>query len=43
VNGFPALAQGTGFRLSASVLYFELLVDPASGRGGWGFGLSLSR
>jgi hypothetical protein len=40
---FPALHQATGFRVSASIAYFEWLVDPVTRRGHAGVGISLSR
>lgn len=39
-GALPALQQAIGVRLSASVLYAELLADPAHGR--WHFGLGIA-
>jgi hypothetical protein len=43
VSGFPAIAQITGARLAVSVLYAELLVDPAHRRAFPSVGISIPR
>lgn len=40
-GAFPTLQQATGVRLSASLIYAELLVDPDRGRWHFGFGIAL--
>jgi hypothetical protein len=42
-SGFPTLAQATGLRLSASVVYLEVMVDPVSHAVFKGLGISLAR
>jgi hypothetical protein len=43
VRRWPSLAQATGVRVSASVVYVDFLIDPTSGRRKFGIGLSLVR
>jgi hypothetical protein len=43
ISGFPTLAQATGLRLSASVVYAEVMVDPVSHAVFKGVGISLNR
>jgi hypothetical protein len=40
-EALPVLHQASGLRLSASLIYAEVLVDPARGRWHFGFGISL--
>ena len=42
-SGFPVVAQATGVRVSASVVYFEVMVDPVSHVVYKGLGISLAR